>query len=201
MSKYIRNGAKVLFDYSIALVVFMIFIYIFMIIAKEKFNELLPIYCIGIFIITFYIIYLDMKNLATKEKKPQYEEKSYPMKGFVYGVIGFFPFALLESISVLIIFKDQFGDRIKHVFINILMGPLYFIIRFLGESPLSYILASLVIPLVAMLGYLAGYYGLEMSKLKKKANKPVAAKFTKSPWNPTNKATVKSTARKKKEIL
>ena len=201
MKNYIRNGARILFDYFVTLIIFVILIYIFLSITKDNFNKLLPIYCIFIFIFAFILIYSEMARLAQKEKKPQYDLKPYPLKGLVYGAVGFLPVAFIEVLSTVIVFKEQFVDHLKHVFINVLMGPLYFIIRFMDEKPLGYALASLVIPVVAMLGYMAGYYGFSTGNLFKKAdNKTTERAFTKSPWNPTNSASGKPAKKKKRKI-
>jgi hypothetical protein len=50
-----------------------------------------------------------------------------------------------------------------------------------------------------MLGYLAGYYGLDIfRKIFRKKNEVQERAFTKSPWNPTNSAK-KSSGKKKKK--
>ena len=197
---YIKNGLKVLFGYCISLLVFGIFIYVFLSLAKDNTNVLLPFYSLLFFLMAFAIVYTDMKKLAEKEKKPQYDLHPYPLKGLIYGLIGFAPVMLLEIISVFIVFGDQVADRVKHLAVNTLMGPLYFIIRAVGEHPIGYILASLAVPLIALLGYLAGYYGFNISKHLKKEDpgKTSQPTFKKSPWNPTNKATPAPVKKKKK---
>lgn len=197
---YIKNGLKVLFGYCISLLVFGIFIYVFLSLAKESANMLLPFYSLLFFLMVFAILYTDMKKLAEKERKPQYDLHPYPVKGLIYGLIGFSPIALLEIISVFLVFGDQVADRIKHLAINTLMGPLYFIIRAASEEPIGYVLASLVVPLIALLGYLAGYYGFNITKYLKKENQDKASQpmFKKSPWNPTNKASTAPVKKKKK---
>lgn len=197
---YIKNGLKVLVGYCISLLVFAIFIYVFLSLAKDNTNKLLPYYSLLFFLMVFSIIYVDMKKLAEKEKKPQYDLHPYPLKGLIYGFIGFSPIILIELISVFIVFGDQFADHIKHLAINTLMGPLYFIIRAGSEKPMAYILASLVVPLIALLGYLAGYYGFNIFKYLKKEdkNKSSQATFKPSPWNPTNKVSPKPVKKRKK---
>lgn len=197
---YIKNGLKVLVGYCISLIVFGVFIYVFLSLAKDNTNTLLPYYSLLMFLLVFAIIYSDMKKLAEKEKKPQYDLEPHPMKGLLYGFIGFSPIILIEIISVVMVFENQFADRIKHLAVNTLMGPLYFIIKAGNESPMGYISASLIVPLIAFLGYLAGYYGVNITKLVKKSdkNKPAQAGFTKSPWNPTNKVSSAPIKKKKK---
>lgn len=197
---YIKNGLKVLFGYCISLLIFVILIYFFFRLAKDSANQLLPFYSFLLFLMAFAIIYTDMKKLAEKEKRPQYDLHPFRLKGLIYGLMGFSPIILLEIISVFIVFGDPIADRIKHLAVNSLMGPLYFIIRAAGEKPIGYIMASAIIPVIAMLGYLAGFYGFIISKYFKKSdkNKPVRPSFTKSPWNPTNKVSSMPVKKKKR---
>lgn len=199
MKDYIKSSAKILYNYAMVLIVFVIFIYVFMSLTKENFNNLLPVYSILLFLFAFLIIYSDMKNLAIKEKKPQYDLKPYPFKGLVYGMIGIIPIAFPVAVAALIHFKDDTVERIKHLAINTFLGPMYFMIRWLNEAPIGYIAAILLLPLIAMLGYLAGYYGIDMTnKLKKKKVVPEKG-FTKSPWNPSN-TSGSGTGKKKKKV-
>lgn len=199
MKDYVKNGVKVLFNYAIALVVFVIFIYVLLSVTKDKFNEWLPVYSILLFLFAFLIIYTDMKSLAVKEKKPQYDLNPYPLKGLVYGLIGIIPIALIVAVASWIHLGDDIAQHIKHVAINTFLGPMYFLIRWLDETPAGYIAAILLLPLIAMLGYLAGYYGINiMEKIKRKKVVPEKG-FTKSPWNPSS-ASGKGTGKKKKKV-
>ncbi len=188
MGNYIKNSARILYNYVLSLVLFAVFVYIFLSISGDKFGALLPIYSFVIFLLAFLLIFSETKKLAIKEKKPQYELHPYPFKGFVYGLIGFLPMIVLEVVSVFISFGNEVGDNLKHIAVNSIMGPLFFIIKLFGESVLGYIAASLAIPVVAMLGYMAGYYGINIIKsIRKKDDKPETRAFEKSPWNPNNK--------------
>lgn len=199
MGNYIRNGARILFNYALSLILFGVFIYIFMSIAGDNFGKLLPIYSFILFIFAFFIIYSEMKRLAIKERKPQYELNPFPLKGFIYGISGFLPIIVLELISVFISFGDEVGNHLKHIAINTIMGPLFFLIKAFDEKPLGYAAASLLIPAVAMLGYMSGFYNFNIiRKVKKKDEKPVEKVFEKSPWNPSIKS--KSGSKKKKQI-
>lgn len=198
MKNYIKNGAKILYSYAIALIVFVIFVYPFMAFTKDNFNVWLPLYCFLMFLFLFFIIYVDMKGLAIKEKRPQYELNPYPLKGLVYGMIGIIPIALPVAVASLIHLENSTVDHIKHVAINTFLGPMYFIIRWLNEAPVGYAAAILLLPLIAMLGYLAGFYGINiMSRLRIKKEVPTEKVFKKSPWNPSN-ASGTSTKKKKK---
>lgn len=198
MKNYIKNGAKVLYNYALTLIVFAIFIYIFISAAGANFGNYLPYYSFGVFLLAFFIIYSDMKRLALKEKRPQYDLDPYPLKGFVYGLIGVIPIALVEIVSVFMVFDAEFANNIKRIALHSLMGPLFFIIRIFGKQPLGYILATLAIPVVSMLGYLAGYYSFDIIRRIKKEDKKLTTKgFEKSPWNPSNRTRAAKGGKKK----
>ena len=199
MRDYVRNGLKVLYNYIIVLVIYVIFIYVFLSITQDKFNDWLPLYCILLFIFLFFLLYTDMKALAVKEKRPQYDLHPYPLKGLVYGALGTLPVAVVVAVASLIRLQNDIIQHMKHVAINVFLGPMYFVIRWLHESPAGYAAAILLLPVIAMLGYLAGYYGFNiMDKVKKKKPEP-EKKFTKSPWNPSNASGKGTGKRKKKE--
>ncbi len=200
MKNVIRNSAKILYSYTMVLIMFGIFIYPFISIAKDSFSKWLPLYSILIFLFAFFIIYTDMKNLAVKEKRPQYGLNPYPLKGLVYGLIGSIPVALPVAVAALIYLGNDTAERIKHVAINAFLGPTYFLIKWLNETLIGYISAILLLPLIAMLGYLAGYYGINlMDKLRSKKIGGTEKVFEKSPWNPSN-VSDRSTGKKKKKV-
>lgn len=186
MKRYIKTGGKILYNYSMSLIVFVIFMYPFIALTKDKFYTWLPLYSIIIFILAFYIIYEDMKVLAFKEKRPQYDLNPYPMKGLLYGLFAIIPIVVVAGVLSLLHFESSIVERIIHVAINTLLGPVYFIIGWMKESFIGYAIAILMIPIIAMLGYLAGHYEIDVFKsvfMKKNASQE--KKFTKSPWNPT----------------
>ncbi len=189
MKNFLKSSAKILYNYVMVLIVFAIFIYPFMSITQDNFDKWLPLYSLIMFLFAFMIIYSDMKSLGAKERKPQYELNPYPMKGLVYGLTGTLPIALTVAVAALINLGNDIAERIKHVAINAFLGPLYFLVRWLNEATIGYIAAILLLPLIAMLGYLAGFYGVNiMEKIGLKKKAIPEKRFTKSPWNPTNVA-------------
>ncbi len=200
MKMLIKNGMKILADYSMALIVFLIFLYPFFGLTKDNVYVWLPLYSAVFFIFAFAVIYADMKDLAKKEKRPQYELKPYPLKGAVYGLVGMAPVAVLVLVGALLHFSSFTADRIRHLIVNIILGPLYFVYRPLNESLTGYIISMLLLPLIAMLGYLAGFYGIEIfGKVFRKKAAVQEREFSKSPWNPTNNAKKSSGKKKKKK--
>lgn len=194
MNNYLKGGLKILGSYVITLLIFVVFLYAFLSIARDKFSYWLPIYSFVFFLLLFAIIYSDMRKLALKEKRPQYNLNPYPLKGLVYGFIGFLPVIILELIYPLIALDNNVLIRIKELILKTLMGPLYFIIKLGGGTTIAYIIASLIIPAISMLAYMAGYYGFELGKYFKKTPQGLSKEFTKSPWNPSagSKKNVKS---------
>lgn len=199
MKQYLKTGGKILYDYTMSLIIFVVFLYPFIGLAKENIYTWLPLYCIIVFLFTFFLIYSDMKALSIKEKKPQYELNPYPLKGLVYGLVAIIPVAVVAGVLSLLHFEDSVIDRIRHVSVNILLGPMYFIIGLMKESFLGYTIAILMIAILAMLGYLAGYFGINIFKIIFRKKDVIQEKgFTKSPWNPTVAQKKKKTGKKKK---
>jgi len=199
MKMYVRNGLKILADYGMVLVVFVIFLYPFLGLTKDSLYVWLPLYSAVFFIFAFAVIYADMKELAKKEKKPQYDLKPHPFKGAIYGFVSIVPVAVLVLVGSLLRFSSFSADRLRHVLVNIILGPFYFLYRALNESLIGYTASMLLLPLIAMLGYLAGFYGIDIfRKISGKKKEVQERPFTKSPWNPTNN-TKKSSGKKKKK--
>ncbi len=199
MKMYIRNGTKILADYGMALIVYIIFLYPFMGLTKDSLYTWLPLYSAVFFIFAFAVIYADMKDIAKKEKRPQNELHPYPLKGAVYGLVGIVPVAALVLVGSLLHFDNFSADRIRHLLVNIILGPFYFLYRPLNESLIGYTASMLLLPLTAMLGYLAGFYRIDIfRKIFRKKDAAQERGFTKSPWNPTNN-TKKSPGKKKKK--
>ena len=199
MKSVLKNGLKIFLNYIIVLVIFGVFIYPFIAITGDNFGKWLPVYSIIIFLLMFLIIYTDMKSLAKKEIRPQYGLNPFPLKGLLYGAIGAAPVALLVVAASVFHFGDEFLEQLKGVAVKAFMGPVYFMVKWLGKTPSAYGSAILLLPLAAMLGYLAGFYNVNITeKLKKKKETTQEKPFAKSPWNPTN-IPVKGPKKKKKK--
>jgi hypothetical protein len=176
MIGYIKSSLKILIDYCLSLILFVVFIYIFYLVTKQNFGYWLPVYSFVIFCMTATIIYSEAHKLAVREKRPYYKLKLYPWKGLVLGLIGYSPFILLQFVYPFIVFNDKILNQAKHLTLNALMSPLYWLLKLGGEATAAYIAASLVVPVVAMLGYMAGYYDFEIRVALKKLMKKYKAK-------------------------
>ncbi|HOJ11299.1 MAG TPA: hypothetical protein PK733_12000 [Clostridiales bacterium] len=199
LKNHVKGGLKVLGDYAAALLIYFILLYTFIAITKDKFSDWLPLYSFFMFMFMALILYNDMWSLAVKEKKPQYELNPYPLKGLVLGFIGFLPFIILEIVAYFLNFNEPVLNNLKSAILqNLLLGPLYFFINLLGKTTLAYAAASLVIPVLSMISYMLGFYGIEIRKtmgLKKEVT--VERKNELSPWNPTRQNTGDGKKKKK----
>lgn len=186
MKQYIRCGARILYDYVIALIIFVVFLYPFIGLTGDKLYVWLPLYSFILFLLAFYLIYAEMKGQGIKEKKPQNNMNPYPLKGAVYGLFSVIPLSFVAAVISAIPIKDLTLGNLRHIAVNTILGPLYFFFRWLGETLLGYAAAILLIPVISALGYLAGYFGFHLKgvifKKKEIAKEP---EFKKSPWNPT----------------
>ncbi|MCX7746085.1 MAG: hypothetical protein N2645_04200 [Clostridia bacterium] len=170
MKNYLRSSLKVTLSYLTSLVFFVVLLPALFFIAKkfwadwDKSLEIIHYYSFFVFIAAFYIVYENIRQMCEIEKGVS--KDIYPLKGLVYGILGFLPYILVIGL-IYYLPMGSGADRIKHVAINTILGPLYFIVRLGKESLISYIAASVVIPFTAALGYMAGYYDFKVAKLLK----------------------------------
>jgi hypothetical protein len=133
-------------------------------IAGESVRYVLPYYSFVISVILVLLVYPYMKELAIKEIRPYKDSKPHPLKGLLYGVGAFLPIIIIELVYPFVVFEGQALMEIKPIILNVLMCPLYWIVELLGRSVAAYAVASAVVPVTAMLGYLGGYYGIDLGK-------------------------------------
>ena len=181
---FIKKSMRFTYDYVITLIIFGVFLYTFMAIAKENYGTWLPLFSFLVFLILALLVYSDAKSLAFKEKRPQYNINPKPYRGFIAGIIGFIPILLLVGIFlfVLYIFKDmiingfsssdmgisgeEFVGNIRRIGAHTILSPVFWCIKLFGKTVVAYVLACLATPITAGLGYLAGFYGFDIIKRK-----------------------------------
>ncbi|MCX8132005.1 MAG: hypothetical protein N3I35_18150 [Clostridia bacterium] len=158
LKDYTRGALKVLSDYSISMLFFAVFFLIF--------YKYLFVYSLVIFFLMVSFLYSGMRKLALKERKPQYKINHFPIKGIIYGVLGFLPVIIATLVIPIIPLQLEAFDmqRLKHVAVNTLLSPLYWVIKLGNEKSYVYLLSYLVVPVISLFGYLAGYYGFELRK-------------------------------------
>jgi len=160
MKEYFKGAFKTFFDYTFVLLAFILFLYAFL--------NYLWFYSFMFFLLFTIVIYADYRELAQKEKRKYANEKPYPLKGFILGFLGFSPYIIALLVYPFIKLEGEVANRIKELVLNTLLGILYWFYKLGNESPLAYWLAVLLVPLLAGLGYLAGYYGFDFGAFYKK---------------------------------
>ncbi len=111
-----------------------------------------------------------MRKIGFNEKNPAANIPSYALKGFVYGLIGFSPFILIEVLYFLIYQPGTIAMQSFHVLFRSLFGPMYFLIRGLGYTWYAYLIATISVPIMSLVGYLIGYYDVSVRNLLTKKN-------------------------------
>lgn len=193
--KFIKTSIEILTSYLSILLIFVLFLYVFLSFAKDNYSKWIPFYSFIHFLLLYILIYPNMKKTAQKEKKyQQHENQAYPLKGFWYGVVGFSPFILISLLYVLYVL--YFGYlRPVEVAYKTLIGPIYWVARVFGLTIPGYVICLLVVPIIAGIAYLFGYYDIDVLKKLGKKQPEQAKPFRKSPWNPS----VKQEQNKKKK--
>jgi len=162
MNKYFfKTAARVFVDYITTVFLFCAFLISVLLIATpETARPWLIGYSLVWFIMMMMMIYSRMKQVAQKEVIPQYDLHPYPYKGFVYGLFAMIPNLLVALLNSIVIFpKDIFNAR-KLLVVKLIFGPLHAFVEMTGDTPLSFFLVCLIVPIIAGAGYLMGYYGI-----------------------------------------
>lgn len=173
---FIKCSLKVTLDYLIALIIFGIFVTAIMGLAKENLSQWMMPYSILIFLILFAILYSDMKDIAFREKRPQYNINPGPYKGLLFGLAGMAPLMVIALIYPFISVAEDFV-LLKFRVIQAFTAPMFWLAKLMGGVYLSYVATLLTLPLIAMLGYLAGHRDFELMFKIKTAIKKVTSKI------------------------
>lgn len=77
-----------------------------------------------------------------------------------FGLFAMIPNLLVALLNSIVIFpKDIFNAR-KLLVVKLIFGPLHAFVEMTGDTPLSFFLVCLIVPIIAGAGYLMGYYGI-----------------------------------------
>lgn len=152
----IRRSLKICTNYALALILFFLFIMPVISGAKENTQNAMTYLSIAIFLILFYIVYVDMRNTAFKEKRPQYNINPPSYKGFIYGLIGIIPLIIIQIILILIKVPTEYETLHRRLYQGF-GGPLYWLSRIFGDQPIHYVISFTALAIIAGLGYFAGF--------------------------------------------
>lgn len=174
VSSQIKRALRITGDYFITLILFGVFSSIVFSIANDNIERGIYVFSIIIFLILFAMIYTNMSDIAFKEKRPQYNINPPPYKGFLYGIIGTVPifvFQLLYYLADAVLYIPEELFTLKRRVLQAFTGPLYWLAKIISNEIWAYHAVLLVIPVIAGLGYLAGYYEFYIMKKLKVFNK------------------------------
>lgn len=152
----IKRSLKICTDYALALILFFLFTMPVISGAKGNAQNGMTYLSIGIFIILFYTVYVDMRNIAFKEKRPQYNITPPSYKGFLYGLMGIIPLVVIQIILILIKVPTEYETLHRRLYQGF-GGPLYWISRLLGDQPMHYVISFAGLAIIAGVGYFAGF--------------------------------------------
>lgn len=160
----ITRGLKLTISYGIVLVLFQVFLVPVISLAKDNIVGFMPYLSFAIFLMLFFSVYVEMRILAFKEKRPQYHINPSPYKGFLYGVIGIIPLVIIQTVLMLIRVPEDFAILKRRAY-QAFSGPLYWFSKLLGNEPIHYVLSFLLVVLMAGLGYYAGHKDFLITEL------------------------------------
>lgn len=161
----LKGSLKVLVSYLSG-----VFLFTFFLIAplsmENNMNTWIAIYSLVFFIFTVIFLYKQMQKTGEFESSHM-KGKGSLLNGVAYALLGFLPFLVLEIVYFIVYpqISTLTGGNVLHGFFRCGFGPMYFIIRFLGYTWYAYLISSVVIPLVAFLGYSAGFTGKRISRI------------------------------------
>jgi len=161
MKIFIKRSLKTTISYGAGVFLFTFFL-IAPISMENNRNTWIAVYSFVFFVFTCIFLYKQMWKAGEVEKRENGDIRPLWFKGLLYGLIGFAPFLLLEILYFLIYpgMDASLGANIFHAVFRCGFGPLYFIIRLLGYTWYSYLISSVIMPVVAFAGFWAGTGGM-----------------------------------------
>lgn len=156
-SSIIKRSLKVLSNYITALILFCVFSVSVLGLAQGSTPEVIPWISFFVFLILFFAVYVEMRNLGFKENRPQYNLNPKEYKGLLYGTIGILPILLVQLIVLAVNVTEAYEGLKRRIF-QLVSGPVYWIARILGNEIYHYCVALVSIIIMAYLGYLAGHH-------------------------------------------
>ena len=160
ISSIVKRSLTIIKSYIGALIIFSIFTLV--ILELESAAYVIPWFSFIVFIMLFFMIYAEMRNIGYKEKRPQYNINPSASKGLIYGFIGILPILFIQAVILIIKVPVDYETLRRRIF-QLASGPVYWIAKVLGGATAAYMIATLSIVIITLLGYLAGHREFYMS--------------------------------------
>lgn len=154
----IKRSLKVLSSYGMTLILLLVFMMPILGLAKDNTPTVMAIVSFLLFLMLFASLYTDMRDIAIKEKRPQYEINPPPYKGLLYGAMGVLPLVIIQVVLILIVVPEGFTELLRRFYQGV-NGPLYWFSKLIGNAPVHYVLSYILVVVIAGLGYFAGHKG------------------------------------------
>lgn len=151
---FAKHALRVSTSYAAVLIVFVILSYPIIGLAGENPAPTVRVVSFLLFIFLFFLLYRDMHELATKERRPQYEIFPRPSRGLLLGLAGLIPIWLLQVIFLVIPMYNL--ETLQRRLIQAISVPFFWIVSSFGGANYAYPLLLPIVALIALLGYWAG---------------------------------------------
>ena len=154
LKTFLRHALKTTTDYLAILFVFVILSYPVVSMGGENPAPAVRIVSVLLFLLLFALLYRDMNEVATRERRPQYEIHPTPLRGLLLGLVGLIPVWLVQAVIALLPLTGN--ETLRTRLLQAICVPLYWLASLLGGQPLLYVLLLPVVALMGFLGYWAG---------------------------------------------
>lgn len=155
LKTFLRHAFKTTTDYLAILFIFVILSYPVISMGGENPAPAVRVVSVILFLLLFALLYRDMNEVATRERRPQYEINPTPLRGLLLGLVGLIPVWLVQVVIALLPLtgNETFRTRL----IQALGVPLYWLVSLTGGQTILY---AVLLPVVALMGFLGYWAGL-----------------------------------------
>lgn len=160
MKLFFRRCLRVLASYGAGVFLFTFFL-IAPISMENNQNTWIAVYSFVFFVFTWIFLYKQMWKEGELETRENNGSRPSWYKGLVYGILGFSPLLILEIIYFLVYpeMEASLSANFFHAAFRCGFGPMYFLIRLLNYKWYSFLISSIIIPLIAWAGFYFGSNG------------------------------------------
>ncbi len=151
---FIKHSFRVTTDYIAILFIFLIMSYPVVSLAGEDPGGTVRVVSFLLFLALFGLVYRDMQDIATRERRPQYEINPTQLRGFLLGLTGLVPIWILQGIIALLPLAD---NEVLHLrLMQASSVPFYWLASMFGGAFLLYPVFLGLTAFMAVCGYWAG---------------------------------------------
>ena len=154
LKTFVKHAAKMITDYLAILFIFIIFSYPIISMSGDKPGPIVRWVSGFLFLLLFALIYKDMQEIATRERRPQYGINPKPIRGLLLGLAGLVPVWFTQG--VIAILPLTASETLRTRLMQAVSVPFYWLAVILGGAAWLYPVLILLTALMALCGYAAG---------------------------------------------